>query len=73
MLVTTTQLRQNLYNLLDQLILTGQPIEIKRKNKVLKIIVEPPKSKLDNLKKRNVLNCEPDEIINNNWEEEWKA
>ena len=73
MLVTPTQLRQNLYSLLDQLIQTGQPIEIKRKNKVLKIIVEPPKSKLDNLKKRDVLNCEPDEIINNNWEEEWKA
>ncbi len=73
MVVTTTELRQNLYNLLDQLIQTGQPIEIKRKNKVLKIIIEPPKSKLDNLKKRDVLNCKPDEIINNYWESEWKA
>jgi PHD/YefM family antitoxin component YafN of YafNO toxin-antitoxin module len=70
MIVTTTELRRNLYNLLDQLILTGKPIEIKRKNKVLKIIVEPSKSKLDNLKKRDVLNCKPDEIINNNWEKE---
>jgi hypothetical protein len=48
-------------------------IEMKRKNKVLKIIVEPSKSKLDNLKKRDVLNYEPNDIINNNWENGWNA
>lgn len=72
-MITPSELRQNLYNLLDQVILTGKPIEVKRKDKVIKIIVEPSKSKLDNLKKRDVLNCEPDEIIYNNWEKEWKA
>ena len=72
-MITPSELRQNLYNLLDQVILTGKPIEIKRKNKVLKIIIEQPKIKLDNLKKRDVMNCKPDEIINNNWEKEWEA
>ncbi len=72
-MITPSELRQNLYNLLDQVILTGEAIEIKRKGKVLKIIFEPSKSKLENLKKRDVLNCAPDEIIHNNWEEEWKA
>jgi hypothetical protein len=72
-MITPSKLRENLYNLLDQVIKTGKPIEIKRKNKILKIIVEPTKSKLDNLKKRDVLNCEPDEIITNPWEKEWKA
>lgn len=72
-MITPSELRQNLYNLLDQVILTGEPIEIKRKDKVLKIIMEPSKSKLDNLKKRDVLNCAPDEIIHNNWEKEWKV
>lgn len=72
-MITPSELRQNLYNLLDQVILTGEPIEIKRKDKILKIIVEPSKSKLDNLKKRDVLNCVPDGIIHNNWEKEWKA
>ena len=72
-MITPSELRQNLYNLLDQVILTGKPIEIKRGNKVLKISVETPKAKLDNLKIRDVLNCAPDEIINNNWEKEWKA
>lgn len=72
-MITPSKLRENLFNILDELIQTGKPIEIKRKNKILKITVEPPQSKLDNLKKRNVLNCEPDEIIINNWEKEWKA
>lgn len=72
-MITPSELRNNLYNLLDQVIQTGEPIEIKRKNKVLKIIVEPSKSKLKNLKKRDVLNCTPEEIIHNNWEAEWKA
>jgi hypothetical protein len=72
-MITPSKLRKNLFNILDELIQTGKPIEIKRKNKILKITVEPPKSKLDNLKRRNILNCEPDEIIINNWEKEWKA
>jgi hypothetical protein len=73
MIITSTELRQNLYNLLDQVIQTGKPIEIKRKHKILKIVIEPSKAKLDNLKQRDVLNCDPDDIINNNWEKEWKA
>jgi hypothetical protein len=72
-MITPSELRKDLYNLLDQVILTGKPIEVKRKDKVVKIMVEPSRSKLDNLKRRNILNCEPDEIIYNNWEKEWKV
>ncbi len=72
-MITPSKLRQDLYNLLDLVIATGKPIEIKRKNKVLKIIIEQPKPKIANLKKRDVFNCPPDEIINSNWEEEWKV
>ena len=72
-MLTPSKLRADLFNLLDQVIQTGKPIELKRKNRILKISVEQPKSKLDNLKKRDVLTCEPDEIINNNWEKEWKV
>ena len=72
-MLTPSKLRADLFNLLDQVIQTGKPIELKRKNRILKISVELPKSKLDNLKKRDVLTCEPDEIINNNWEKEWKV
>jgi hypothetical protein len=72
-MITPSELRKDLYNLLDQVILTGKPIEVKRRDKVVKIMVEPSKLKLNNLKRREVFNCEPDEIIHNNWEKEWKA
>lgn len=72
-MITPSKLRNNLYNILDQVIQTGEPIEIKRRDKVLKIIIEPSKSKLKNLKKRDVLNCAPEEIIHNDWEKEWKV
>jgi hypothetical protein len=72
-MMTTSELRQNIYGLLDQVIKTGIPLEIKRKGKVLKIVFEQTPDKIKNLKKRDVLNCQPDEIIYNNWEKEWKA
>lgn len=70
-MVTPSQLRQDIYNLLDQVIKTGIPIEVKRKGKVLKISIEEKPKKLDNLKKRKIFNGDPDEIITNNWIEEW--
>jgi prevent-host-death family protein len=72
MQITTTKLRQNIYKLLDQVIETGIPIEINRNGKTLKIIRIDKTSKLKNLKKRNVLNCEPEEIISMDWSKEWR-
>lgn len=72
-MITPSELRQDLYNLLDKVIQTGEPLEIRRKNKILKIIIEHKSPKLNNLKKRDVLNCAPEDIIHNNWEKEWKA
>jgi len=73
MLVTTSALRQNIYRLLDQVIETGIPIEIKRKGIILKIILSEKKDKLENLKERNIINCEPDELVHIDWSSEWKA
>ena len=72
-MITPSTLRQNIYSLLDQVVKTGIPIEIRRKGRILKIVLEDTPDKLRNLKKRDVLNCKPDDIINNNWESEWKA
>ena len=41
MAVSATQLRQNIYALLDEALETGKPIEIERKGKVLRIVPEP--------------------------------
>jgi len=70
MQVTITKLRQNIYKLLDQVAETGIPIEINRKGKTLKIVRADKPGKLKNLKKRDVLNCKPEEIVSMDWSKE---
>ena len=66
-MMTTSELKQNLDPLLDQVIQTGKPIEIKRKNKVLKIVVESSASNVELNKKKEVLHYDQDEIVYTNF------
>ena len=77
-MVTATQLRQDIYQLLDQVIATGKPVEILRNGKKLKIVLdEEPKaeeefSRLKLMKERpGFLLCDPDEIVSIDWSEYW--
>jgi len=72
MKVTPTELRKDLYNLLDHVIETGKPVKIERKGITLKIVIDPPahESKLDNLKTRNTINGDPEDIVHMDWSEE---
>lgn len=70
MQITPTQLRKDLYHLLDQVDKTGKPLKIKRKGRALEIVVSSSpvsRSKLDNLKKRKVMNCDPEELVHMDW------
>ena len=71
MTVTPTDLRKNLFKLLDEVIDRGEILEINRNGTILKIV--PPKrvSKFDKLKKHNTMRCDPEELIENEWEKEW--
>ena len=71
-MITPSEFRKDLYNMLDRVIKTGLPLEIKRKGKVLKIIIDEKPDKLKNLKKRDIIKCKPDELIYNDWIKEWK-
>lgn len=70
---TITSLRENLYNAIDQVIKTGVPIELKRKGKRVKIILdEATPDKFKNLKPHRTINGDPDELINidsSKWDE----
>lgn len=49
--ITVTELRNKIYQVMDQIIKTGIPQTVERHGHVLKIALEAPKkSKLDNLK-----------------------
>jgi hypothetical protein len=69
--MTATRLRQDIYNILDNVIETGIPVEIERKGGKLKIFPEKRKNKLDNLKKRELVVGDPEAIINIDWMKEW--
>jgi hypothetical protein len=70
--VTGSDLRQNIYQLLDQVLDTGVPLEIERKGRKLRISSEPPRDKLDNLKRRDCLNGDPEDIVHIDWSKEWR-
>lgn len=72
MTVTPSKLRANLYNLLDLVIKTQKPLEVKRKGEVLMIVPEHKKSRLKSLQPKQIATCSDDELINTAWEGEWK-
>ena len=78
MTTTTSTLRQNIYKLFDHVISTGEPIEIMRKGKKIKITLEHDLKPIDRLVLRpEVLNKNIDNYTNDDWMdetlEEWKS
>lgn len=47
--VSPSELRANIYRLLDQVLETGIPLEIERNGRTLRIVPDDPPSKLDRL------------------------
>ena len=69
--VTPTQLRKNIYNLLDEVLDTGIPIEIKKGDRKLRIIPEEKIDKFQKLLYRpEAINAKPEELIDLSWKEE---
>ena len=71
-MIKASQLREDIYNLLDRVIETGAPLEIKRKGRTLKIVLEKKSGKLVNLKKREVMSMPPDSYVHMDWSKQWK-
>lgn len=69
---TASELRSDVYRVLDSVLETGIPVEIERKGRVLRIVAEKPPSRLSRLVKRKVLNCAPDAIVHMDWSKYWK-
>ena len=62
--ITVTELRGNIYNLLDEVLNTGIPIEINKGGKKLKIVPVCKVNKLQNLVSRpNVIKGNPDDLV----------
>lgn len=70
--LTPSRLRANLYRILDRIAESGEPVEIKRKGRSLRIVAEPD-AKLDLLKPHpDYLRVPPDDIVHMDWSGEWR-
>lgn len=63
MALTASELRRNIYRLLDQVLETGVPLEIQRGEQRLRISSLEAHSKLEALPLRNLFACDPDELV----------
>lgn len=71
--VTPTELRANIYQLLDEVLQTGLPIEIKKGDRRLRIVPVEKKDKFQVLVSRlDVIQGDPEDLVALNWEQEVK-
>ncbi len=73
MAITASQLRANVYNLIDQVIETGEPLEIERKGVVVRLVPSAPVNKLDRLTPMPGLTIDGDidDLIYIDWSSHW--
>jgi hypothetical protein len=71
--MTPSKLRADLYRVLDQVLETGQPVEIERRGRILKIVPEKPRSKLERLVKRPThIVGDPEDLVHLDWSRSWR-
>jgi hypothetical protein len=69
---TASKLRANIYRMLDEVLETGQPLEIERNGKTLVIAPKEEQSIWDRLPRREgFIVGDPDELIHIDWSSEW--
>ncbi|MFC7625520.1 type II toxin-antitoxin system Phd/YefM family antitoxin [Microlunatus sp. GCM10028923] len=73
MAVSASELRQNVYRLLDEVLDTGMPLEIERAGRRLRIVVADDVSKLSRLTPHpDLFDGDPEELVHVDWSSEWR-
>ena len=73
MKINTSQLRANIYKLLDRVLETGIPLKIERKGRTLTILPDEPPSRLSRLQRRDTfIKGDPADLVHMDWSGEWK-
>lgn len=69
MRVSSTQLKENPYQILDNVVNNGQSVEIERKGRNLRIVLSKPRtrSKLMNLEPNDTIVWDPESIVQIDW------
>ena len=70
--ISASELRRDIYNLLDHVLETGIPLEIERKGRVLRIVPVTPRSKLSRrVRRREYISGDPEDLVHLDWSAEW--
>ena len=70
--LSPSRLRQNLYRILDRVLETGEPVEIWRKGKRLRIVREES-GRFEALRPHpDYLRTDAEELVHMDWSEEWR-
>lgn len=73
MSVTASELRANVYQLLDRVLETGIPLEVARGGRRLKIVAVDQPSRLERLTARpDAIIGDPDDLVEIDWAAEWR-
>lgn len=72
MSMTVSALRANLYKVIDQVLETGNPVEIVRNGRRVRIVPDQPVDKLARLKKRpGIIVGDPEDLVHIDWYDTW--
>ncbi|HLP59589.1 MAG TPA: hypothetical protein VK186_12195 [Candidatus Deferrimicrobium sp.] len=71
MRLSTEKLKEDLVDVLDEVLETGVPVEIERRGHILKIVAECAANKLDNLVPHDAIVGDPESIVYIDWSKEW--
>ena len=70
--LTATELRAKIYRVIDEVAETGVELEVRSGETSVRIVPSVPTgSRLKKLRRRNALNCTPDELVATSWEDSW--
>ena len=70
--VTPTQLRKDLYRILDDILESGEGIEVTRSGGSIVLLPQRGPGKLARLKRRDTINGNPDDLDTLGWEGAWQ-
>lgn len=71
--VTPSALRADLYRLLDRVLETGEPIEVRRRGGTVVIAPQRPRSRLEGLRAHpGAVTGDPEDLVSLDWSSEWR-
>lgn len=73
--VTASQMRQDIYRLIDRVLETGEPLTIKRRDRTLRLVPDdqPPKGRLARVRTNpDVIVGDPDDLVHLDWTDTWQ-